>query len=163
MTARDDIRTLSEDDGHHGAFGRLTDRWFDRSGFVTLSERSPSSLERPDGQPLSAVNLKYPEPCPVDSTADMQIVHWLMNRKVDSGLLQDTVVRLITAIQAHMVEVGATRVWGVVADADVYLRATLDPLVAAGQITRIKTELDPTAYYIGNSLEVETSVKAQGR
>ena len=117
MTARDDLRVLSEVDPHHGRFRDASDGWFERSGFVTLSERAR------DGTPLVAVNLKYPDPCPLDKRANMRIVHWLANLEVDKRMLSRAFVRSVEAINAHMATVGATRVWGLVPKRAAHLTA----------------------------------------
>ncbi len=131
MSTRDDIRILSEVDPHHGRFRDLPDGWFQRSKFITLSERTQG------GTPLVAVNLRYPEPCPLDTTADMHIVHWLANLDADKRALARAFVRNIKAINVEMQRVGATRVWGEVPKRATHLTDFLDRAAAAGACKRV--------------------------
>ncbi len=131
MTAIDDLRYLSTVDRHHGRFVDASDGWFERSGFITLSEQAR------DGAPLVAVNLRYPEPCFLDPAADMHIVHWLANLEVDKRLLAVAFVRNIEAINVEMGKVGATQVWGMVPKSATHLTDFLDRAAAAGACKRI--------------------------
>ena len=161
MTPRDDIRFLSTVDSHHGRFGDVPDGWFERSGFVTLSERSQNDV------PLVAVNLRYPAPCPIDETADMQIVHWLANLTVDKMMLARAFVRSIQAIHAHMATVGATRVWGMVPKLAPHLTEFLDQVAASGACERFDgadvdvgpfegIDMAGVVFYVGDGLDVTT-------
>ena len=145
MTARDDLRALSLIDTRHHAL-RLSDAsdgWYERSKFKTLS------VQARNGTPLVGVNLRYPAPCPVDATADMHIVHWLTNFNADKRALRRAFVRIITAIHAHMVDVGATRVWGVIGENNTHLTELLAPLLAAGVGERIPIEAEKAWFYVG--------------
>ena len=157
MTSRDDLRFLSTVDTHHGTFATVPDRWFERSGFVTFSEQAQ------DGTPLVAVNLRYPEPCPLDATADMRIVHWLANLDVSKGMLARAFVRSIRTINAHMAEVGATRVWGVLPKQAAHLTAFLDRVASSGKCERVQAVDDdgdiPWWYYIGLGQDVTNFVR----
>ncbi len=159
MTAQDDLRFLSEVDQHHGVFKDLPDRWFERSGFITLSEQAE------DGTPLVAVNLRYPEPCPLDATADMHIVHWLANLHADKQTLAEAFVRSIAAINEEMAAVGATRVWGTVPKRAMHLTEFLDRAAEAGACRRIDgadvnvgefedIPMDAAVFYIGLGKDV---------
>ncbi len=147
MAAIDDFRSISKVDISHGDMSDIPDRWFERSKFVTLSESTD------DGTPLVAVNLRYPEPCLIDSTADMRIVHWLANLEVNRRLLERAFVRSIEAINAHMIEVGATRVWGMVPKKAEHLTAFLDRVAAAGRCQRIDGATISTGQFEGNAPE----------